>query len=121
LAAYKDKDGDWLDAGTNYLLNVPANAPAEAFWSITLYDLDTRWLIKNEQKIADRFSRMDLLENNDGSFTIYIGPDKPDSETATNWIPTVAGKAWFPCFRLYSPKKAFLDRTWILPAIEKAK
>jgi hypothetical protein len=121
LAAYKDKDGDWLDGGTNYVLNVPANAPAEAFWSITVYDVDTRCLIRNEQQIADRSSRMDLLENEDGSVTIYIGPNKPEGEKARNWIPTVPGKAWFPYFRLYSPKQAFLDRTWILPDIETAK
>ena len=121
LAAYRDKDGDWLDGGINYVLHVPANAPAEAFWSITLYDVDTRCLIKNEQKIADRSSRMDLLENADGSVTIYIGPDKPEGDKAKNWIPTVPGKAWFPYFRLYSPKQAFLDRTWILPDIEKAQ
>ena len=46
-------------------------------------------------------------------------PDAPKSKEK-NWIPTVPGKAWFPYFRLYSPKKAFLDRTWVLPDIEKA-
>jgi len=121
LGTYKDKDGDWLDGGMNYVLNVPADAPAEAFWSITLYDVDTRCLIKNEQQIADRSSLMDLLKNDDGSVTIYIGPKKPEGDKAKNWIPTVAGKAWFPYFRLYSPKKAFLDRSWVLPDIEKAK
>jgi hypothetical protein len=121
LAAYKDKDGDWLDGGVNYVLNVPPDAPAETFWSMTVYDVDTRCIIRNKQKIADRSSRMDLLENADGSVTIYIGPDKPAGGRAKNWIPTVTGKAWFPYFRLYSPKKAFLDRTWILPDIEKAK
>ena len=121
LAAYKDADGDWLDGGVNYTLNVPANAPAQAFWSMTVYDVDTRGIIQNEQKIADRSSRMDLVENRDGSVTLHIGPDKPAGDKAKNWIPTVAGKAWFPYFRLYSPKKAFLDRTWILPDIEKVK
>ena len=121
LAAYKDADGAWLKGGVNYTLNVPANAPAEAFWSMTVYDLDTRCIIQNEQKIADRSSRMDLVENQDGSVTLYIGPDKPAGDKAKNWIPTVSGKAWFPYFRLYSPKKAFLDRSWILPDIEKAK
>jgi hypothetical protein len=120
LAAYKDKDGDWLDGGKNYVLRVPPDAPAEAFWSITLYDVDTRCLIKNEQKIADRSSRMDLIENADGSIDIYIGPDTPEGKEK-NWIPTVSGKAWFPYFRLYSPKQAFLDRTWVLPDIEKAR
>jgi hypothetical protein len=120
LAAYKDTDGDWLDGGTNYVLNVPADAPAEAFWSITLYDVDTRCIIRNAQKIADRSSRMDLLKNQNGSVDIYMGPDAPKGKEK-NWIPTLAGKAWFPYFRLYSPKKAFLDRTWVLPDIEKRK
>jgi hypothetical protein len=119
LAAYKDKDGDWLDGGRNYILHVPPNAPAETFWSITLYDVDTRCLLKNEQEVADRSSLMDLIKNQDGSVDIYIGPDAPKGKEK-NWIPTVPGKAWFPYFRLYSPKKAFLDRTWVLPDIEKA-
>ncbi len=120
MAAYKDKDGDWLDGGVNYVLHVPPDAPAKTFWSITLYDVDTRCLLQNEQKIADRSSRMDLIKNSDGSVDIYMGPDAPKGKEQ-NWIPTVAGKAWFPYFRFYSPKQAFLDRTWILPDIEKAK
>lgn len=120
LAAYKDKDGDWLDGGTNYMLHVPADAPAESFWSITLYDVDTRCLLQNEQKIADLSSRMELLKNTDGSVDIYMGPEAPKGKEA-NWILTVPGKAWFPYFRLYSPKQAFLDRTWVLPDIEKVK
>jgi hypothetical protein len=121
MAAYKDKEGDWLDGGVNYVLNVPADAPAEAFWSMTVYDVDTRCLIQNEEKIADRSSRMDLQTNEDGSVDIYIGPQKPEGDKVKNWIPSVQGKAWFPYFRLYSPKQAFLDKSWILPDIEKAK
>jgi hypothetical protein len=121
LAAYKDKDGDWLDGGTNYVLHVPADAPAEAFWSVTVYEVSTRTLINNKYEVADRSSRMDLAMNADGSVDIYFGPDKPAGDKAKNWIPTEAGRAWFPYFRLYSPKKAFLDRTWVLPDIEKAK
>jgi hypothetical protein len=120
MAAYKDRDGDWLDGGVNYVLHVPPNAPAEAFWSMTLYDVSTRCLIQNEQKIADRSSRMDLLMNPDGSVDIYMGPDQPKGDLVKNWIPTVEGKAWFPYFRFYSPTQAFLDQTWVLPDIEKA-
>jgi hypothetical protein len=120
LATYKDKDGDWLDGGTNYVLRVPANAPAEAFWSLTAYEVSTRTLINNQNEIADRSSRMDLAYNDDGSVDLHIGPDKPEGDNAKNWIPTEAGRAWFPYFRLYSPKKAFLDRSWVLPDIEKA-
>ena len=80
LGTYKDNDGDWLDGGKNYVLHVPADVPAETFWSITLYDVDTRCLIQNEQKIADRSSRMDLLTNADGSVYIYMGPDAPKGQ-----------------------------------------
>jgi hypothetical protein len=66
------------------------------------------------------YSEMDLIKNADGSVDIYMGPDAPMGKEE-NWIPTVAGKAWFPYFRLYSPKKAFLDRTWVLPDIVKRK
>jgi hypothetical protein len=40
-------------------------------------DVDTRALILNEQKIADRSSRMDLRRNDDGSVDIYCGPKAP--------------------------------------------
>jgi len=120
LGTYKDKDGDWLDGGKNYVLHVPPDVPAEVFWSITLYDVDTRCLLQNKQEIADRSSRMDLIKNKDGSVDIYMGPDAPKGKEK-NWIPTVAGKAWFPYFRLYSPKQAFMDRSWVLPDIERLK
>ncbi len=121
MAAYRDKDGDWLDGAVNYTLHVPADAPAKTFWSMTVYDVATRCIIVNDTKLADRSSRMDLLTNADGSVDLYVGPKKPAGEKAKNWIQTMPGKAWFPYFRFYSPKQAFLDRTWILPDIEKAK
>ncbi|MGB5278348.1 MAG: DUF1254 domain-containing protein [Gammaproteobacteria bacterium] len=121
LAAYKDKDGDWLDGGTNYVLHVPANVPAETFWSVTAYEVSTRTLINNKYEVADRSSRMELAMNSDGSVDIYFGPDKPAGDKAKNWIPTEVGRAWFPYFRLYSPKQAFLDRTWVLPDLERAR
>ncbi|MGB3712832.1 MAG: DUF1254 domain-containing protein [Candidatus Promineifilaceae bacterium] len=118
LASYRDGEGDWLDGGVNYVLHIPANVPAEAFWSMTLYDVDTRCIIRNEQQVADRSSRMDLLVNQDGSLDLFFGPAAPAGKEV-NWIPTAAGKAWFPYFRLYSPQQAFLDKSWILPDIEK--
>lgn len=119
LAAYRDGDGDWLDGKANYTLHVPPDAPVKRFWSLTVYDVSTRCIIVNDTKLADRSSQMDLMTNADGSVDLYIGPNKPDDNKAKNWIQTMPGKAWFPYFRLYSPKQAFLDRTWILPDIEK--
>jgi hypothetical protein len=41
----------------------------------------------NEQKVADRSSRMDLRKNDDGSVDIYCGPKAP-AGFEKNWIPT---------------------------------
>jgi hypothetical protein len=119
MATYKDSDGNWLDGASTYCLRVPPDAPVEAFWSITLYDVSTRCLLRNDHEIADRSSRMDLLEDPDGGVTIDIGPEAPAGREQ-NWIPTVPGRSWFPYFRFYSPKQAFLDKTWVLPDIKRA-
>jgi hypothetical protein len=120
LTSYKDTDGDWLDGGRNYTLHIPPNAPAELFWSLTLYEVDGRDIIHNEYKITDRSSRMDVLTNPDGSVDLYFGPDEPKGKRQ-NWIPTEPDRAFFAMLRFYSPGKALLDRTCILPDIEKAE
>jgi hypothetical protein len=118
LGAYKDKASEWLDGGRSYRLRVPADPPIKLFWSVTLYDVGTRALILNEQKIADRSSRMDLHRNADGSVDIYCGPRAPTG-FEKNWIPTVPGKNWFAYFRFYQPTEAYFDRSWPLPDFEQ--
>jgi hypothetical protein len=118
LSAYKDKAGQWLDGGRSYRLRVPPNPPIQLFWSVTVYDVDTRALILNEQKIADRSSRMDLRKNQDGSVDIWCGPAAP-AGFEKNWIPTVSGKSWFAYFRFYQPTEAYFDRSWPLPDFEQ--
>jgi hypothetical protein len=118
LGAYRDKAGKWLDGGMSYRLRVPPDPPIKLFWSVTLYDADTRALILNEQKIADRSSRMDLHTNEDGSVDIYCGPKAP-AGFEKNWIPTIPGKNWFAYFRFYRPTKAYFDRSWPLPDFEQ--
>jgi hypothetical protein len=117
LGAYKDKAGEWLDGGLSYRLRVPPNPPIKLFWSVTLYDADTRALILNDHKIADRSSRMDLRRNDDGAVDIHCGPKAPPG-FEKNWIPTVPGRNWFAYFRVYRPTDAFFDRSWPLPDFE---
>jgi hypothetical protein len=120
IGAYTDGQGEWLDGENSYRLRVPPNPPMKQFWSVTVYDVDTRCIVNNEQQIADRSSRMDLDQNDDGSVDIYFGPIAPEGKEK-NWIPTVPGKAWFTYFRFYAPLEPYFDRTWPLPDIEKMK
>ena len=59
-----------------------------------------------------------MVENADGSITLYFGPQAPAGKEA-NWVKTVPGKGWFGIFRLYGPGQKWFDRTWKLGAIEQ--
>jgi hypothetical protein len=120
LGSYTDGNGEWLDGGRDYTLNVPADVPAKLFWSATVYDVTTRCLIDNEQQRGDRGSRdPELVTNDDGSVDLYFGP-KPPVAGASNWVQTIAGRHWFSYFRFYGPLEPYFDRTWKLGDIHAA-
>jgi hypothetical protein len=112
------QDGEALDGGKAHRLRIPANPPAKLFWSVTLYEAATRTPLRNEQRIADRSSRQDLVANADGSVDSYTGP-KPPTGSENNWIPTEPGRAWFSYIRLYGPLEAYFDQSWPLPDFEQ--
>jgi hypothetical protein len=118
LGSYRDKEGHAFDGEKSYRLRVPPNPPARQFWSVTVYDADTRSIVQNEQQIADRSSRQDIIKNADGSVDVCFGPTAPKG-FENNWIPTVAGRAWFAYLRLYAPLEAYFDKSWPLPDIEQ--
>jgi hypothetical protein len=121
LCMYRDSDGKWLDGGQNYQLRIPPNPPAKQFWSLTLYDTQTRSFVPNETKVAEIGSRTKgLVQNDDGSVDIYFGPTAPEGKES-NWVQTAPGKAWFTYLRCYGPLEGFLKATWPVPDIERVK
>jgi hypothetical protein len=120
LGSFRDKEGHAFDGAQSYHLHVPPNPPAKQFWSVTLYDVDTRSLIQNKEERSDRSSRQDLVKNADGSVDLYFAPTPPHG-FEKNWIPTVPGKAWFAVFRFYAPLEPYFDKSWPLPDMEKVK
>ena len=81
----RDADGDYLSGGTSYHLHVPANVPAANYWSVVLYDADTRSLLDNGQPFPSIASNSNLKPNADGSSDIWFGPTAPKHANA-NWI-----------------------------------
>jgi hypothetical protein len=120
LMTFKDKDGEKLDGSTTYRLNVPANAPVRQYWSATVYDRETHALIRNAPWPSRSSQTPGLQKNSDGSVDIYFGPKAPQGKES-NWVPTNAGDGFETLFRLYGPDKAFAEKTWKLPDIEKLK
>ena len=110
-------DGQWLDGGKSYKLNVPPNVPASDFWAVTAYDLETASYIR-DQTISSVDSNQTALEkNSDGSVDVYFGPQAPAGKEA-NWIPTQDGRRFFLLFRFYGPQPAVFDKSFQLNDIE---
>jgi hypothetical protein len=109
---YLDSNGEYLDGGKTYKLNLPKDPPAEKFMSVVVYDSQTRSQLQTSQPFPSKNNKRDeMLVNDDGSLDIYFGPKAPAGKEA-NWIQTVSGKGWFSLLRLYSPTKAWYDKTW---------
>lgn len=121
LYAQADKNGDELKGGKTYSLTMPAKVPAEQFWSLNIYDLETFAFIYNPLDRAG-LSSLDLpnmKKNSDGSVTLYFGPQPPDGQKS-NWVPT-EGKRPFPVVRFYGPTDEFYNRSWEMPDVELVK
>jgi hypothetical protein len=112
---YLDSKGNYLDGGKTYELNIPKDAPAEAFISIVLYDPQTRSELQTDQPYPSYSSARDkdkVTVNSDGSVDLYFGPTVPEGKE-NNWLQTVPGKGWFVLLRLYSPTEAWYDGKWL--------
>jgi hypothetical protein len=118
LMTLKDKEGQNLDRGQSYRLAVPPHAPVSQYWSATVYDRATHGLIRNMTRSGRGSQSPGLQKNADGSVDIYFGPKAPAGKEA-NWVPTNPSGQFEVLFRLYGPQKAFADKTWKLPDIER--
>lgn len=117
-AAFVDADGNVLMASNRYVLHFGKGAtpPADAFWSITMYD-EQGFQVPNP---INRFAigdRDKLKFNDDGSLDIYIQTDSPGGDKESNWLPAPKSGGIQPTMRIYAPRPEALDGTWTPPGI----
>lgn len=114
---FVDATGAPLDGGKGYRLHLPPNVPVKDFWSVIVYDTQTRSMLQTDQEWpAVSSDDKDLMTNPDGSVDVYFGPEPPAD--SANWIQTLPRKGWFPTVRLYGPLEPWFEKTWRLPEIE---
>jgi hypothetical protein len=122
-------DGEVLDGSKhNYILTFPAGQlpPVNAFWSVTMYDGKTQFLIKNSinRYLINSPMMPSMKTGADGSLTLYIQKDSPGADKESNWLPAPDGPIYL-VMRLYWPKTtppSILppgEGTWKPPAVEK--
>ncbi|MGO8841852.1 MAG: DUF1214 domain-containing protein [Methyloceanibacter sp.] len=116
-----DSESNYLDGGKNYKLTIPANPPAKNFWSITVYDAQTRSMLQTDQQFPALGSySAGLQKNPDGSYDLYFGPNAPTGKES-NWLQTASGRGWFTILRLYGPLEPWFDQSWKPDEIEPVK
>lgn len=115
-----DSAGDTYDGSKhNYILHFDKGQtpPANAFWSLTLYDA-TGFFYDNPLNRYAIGDRNPLIINDDGSVDIYIQNEDPGKGKKNNWLP--APKAQFNLMlRVYWPKEEMVTGKWKVPGVKK--
>lgn len=120
-----DGEGNKPDTSKNgYTLTFPAGQlpPANAFWSVTMYDAKNEFLVENpiNRYLINSPMLPDLKKNEDGSLTIYIQKDSPGKDKESNWLPGPDGPI-FLAMRVYWPKEEALTGKWQPPPLQRVK
>ena len=118
-AAFVDAKGQPFDGSKTYRLHLPPNIPAKQFWSLVLYDNQTRSMLQTDQQFPSIGSqKKGVVSNPDTSVDVYFGPKAPAGKEG-NWVQTWPGKGWNIILRLYGPLQPFFDKTWRPSEIEE--
>jgi hypothetical protein len=117
----RDNNDAYLDGGKTYKLTVPQPVPARLFWSVTVYDAETRSQISTDQSTAALRSLFELKDRmTEKTIDLHFGPKAPRGQDR-QWIKTIPGKGWFVYFRVYGPEKAAFDGSWKPGDFEEVK
>lgn len=118
-----DGDGKVLSGENSYeLILDPQDIPADAFWSVCVYEASPcgrYFMYENEINRYSIGDRTDGVEpEQDGHIRVRLAHKRPSSK-AQNWLPIPTGK-FLLSFRLYQPREAALNGSWRAPPVNKA-
>jgi hypothetical protein len=119
-----DGAGQKLSGANKYTLTFAKDLtpPVNAFWSITMYEIDQGWwFVPNRLNKFTVSPRDNLKYNADGSLTLYFQNESPGQDKEANWLPTPKGD-FIPMMRMYWPKESdpsILNGTWKPPAVQR--
>lgn len=121
FAIPSDSKGDYLDGATTYKVTLPKDIPAEKFWSLTVYDNQSRSMLDRSQRYP-RAGRQRYPSPAAGKLRWFhhrlFQPNQTGWCEEGNWIQTDPKKGWNTLLRLYSPLESFFTKTWRPTEIE---
>lgn len=120
-----DSGGRPLDgSNARYVLHFAPGEfpPANAFWSLTLYELPQSLLSANplNRYLLNSPMLPQFKRDADGGLTLLIQHEPPGKEWEANWLPAPKGP-FFMAMRLYWPKEEALTGKWKQPPLNRAE
>jgi len=82
-------NGEPMNAQYDYVIKMTKDElpPAQAFWSLTLYDKANGFFIPNDHKKYSVGENAGFKLNADGGIEIYVAAEKPADVPEENWLP----------------------------------
>src|SRR6516162_7659043 len=116
-----DETGKPLDGANKYTLHFDKGdtPPANAFWSVTLYDPDGFQVANALNRFAVS-SWMPFKYNADGSLDLYFQNVSPGKDKEANWLPAPKGP-FNLTMRLYAPRSEALTGKWNPPPVTRVE
>ncbi|WP_339436358.1 MULTISPECIES: DUF1254 domain-containing protein [unclassified Pseudomonas] len=96
--------------------------PADAFWSLTMYEAKNGQLVPNHKKRHLINSRMlpNLKRDADGGVTLALQHHEPPKAEQSNWLPAPPAP-FYAVLRIYLPKPEAVNGQWKLPPLTPLK
>jgi hypothetical protein len=115
-----DETGKPLDGANKYTIHFDKGAmpPADAFWSVTLYDSEGFQVANPLNRFAVS-SWMPFRYDADGSLDLYFQNESPGSDKEANWLPAPKGP-FNVMMRLYAPRSEALTGKWNPPPVKRS-
>jgi len=103
-----DAEDQPLAGGRTYTIDMPAEVPVKAFWSVTLYDERGNLLRGGDEGLTVSGTR------ESGAERIVVSPDRPGEEP---WLRAPDSGPYRLLMRLYWPDAEVLDGQWEFPPV----
>ncbi len=113
-------DGSPLNALNDYAIRMSKEdlPPAQAFWSLTLYDMQNGFFIPNDHKKYSVGENAGMKLNDEGGIEIYVAAEKPEGAPEESWLPiNRKDEDMDIILRIYVPDLEKL-KTWSAPKAE---
>lgn len=122
IGFFTDGKGQPVNGAThNYTLHFAKGKlpPAQAFWSLTMYDGASKLLVDNpiERYLINSRMIYGLQADPDDGITLYLQHTSPGKARESNWLPTPEGP-FYAILRVYLPGPELASGKWKQPMLD---